>query len=248
MRRHVLDQFDDKYIATIGVKVSKKSIIMEEHGDSLRLNIIIFDILGQRDFRSVRRMYLDGAAGALVVGDLTRIDTIEGIETFWIPELEKIVGQIPIVLVGNKYDLSSEKSEAISLLRTIAGIVRAPERLTSAKTGENVEEAFMAIARLLMEAHQEEARKKEPPTPIENLVHAADAIMKHYCESQDNSDVAVEICSTVFREAGFDVQKPTRESLVKAIELLSEQETGDLDEATVKRNKEERLHIVDSIE
>ena len=246
-RRYILEQFDDKYIATIGVKVSKKSIAMEIPDGPLRLNMMIFDILGQRDFRTVRRMYLEGADGAMVVGDLTRIETIGGIETFWIPELEKIVGEIPVVLVGNKYDMSNESSEGVSLIRTIAGIIRAPDRLTSAKTGENVEGAFVALAHLLMERHQEEGRRKEPLTPIENLVHAADAIMKHFCESQDNPDVAIEICSAIFKEVGFDIEKPMKESLVKAIDLLAEQEMGDLDEATMKRHKEERLRIVNSV-
>jgi small GTP-binding protein len=247
MRRYILEQYDDKYIATIGVKVSKKSIAMEFPEGPLRLNMMIFDILGQRDFRSVRRMYLEGAEGAMIVGDLTRIETIEGIETFWIPELEKIVGEIPIILVGNKYDMSDASSEGVSLIRTIAGILRAPDRLTSAKTGENVEGAFAALAQLLMDAHQEESMRKEPITPIENLVHAADAIMKHFCESQDTPDVAIEICSAIFKEVAFDSEKPSRESLVKAIDLLAEQETGDLDEAIVRRHKEERLRIVDSV-
>ena len=246
-RRYIIEQFDDKYIATIGVKVSKKSITMEIPDGPLRLNMMIFDILGQRDFRTVRRMYLDGADGAMIVGDLTRIETIGGIETFWIPELEKIVGDIPVVLVGNKYDMSNESSEGVSLIRTIAGIIHAPNRLTSAKTGENVEGAFAALANMLMEAHQEDVKKKEPLTPIENLVHAADAIMRHFCESQDNPDVAIEICSAIYKEVGFDVEKPTKESLVNAIDLLAEQEMGDLDETTVKRNKEERLRIVNSI-
>lgn len=248
IRRYILDQFDDKYIATIGVKVSKKSIVIEDGDGQLRLNMMIFDILGQHDFRSVRKMYLEGAEGAMLVCDLSRTETIGAIETYWIPEIEKNVGKIPMMLVGNKSDLADPSGEGISLLRTIAGISCATDQMTSAKTGEGVEATFNALGKALVDAHLEEVMKKDAPAPIENLIHAADAIMKHFCESQDNPEIAIEICSAIFKEVGFDIEKPTKESLTKAIDLLAEQEEGTMDDEMVAKNREERACYIRSID
>lgn len=247
IRRFVQNSFDDKYIATIGVKVSKKSMSMNFHESEIRLDMMIFDILGQHDFRSLRRMYVDGSDGVIMVGDLTRVESISSIESFWYPEMEKLLGKVPMMLMGNKIDLTNTHSEGVSLLKMESGILLCPFQLCSAKTGEGVEKTFSTIARELIEKHLEKEKSSSVPSAIENIRMAADAIMTHFCEGHENRETAIEICSAIFREAGFKVEEPTKESLIKAIELLAEQDRTSFNNETAERHRQERLKYLATV-
>jgi len=242
IRRFVLDSFDDKYIATIGVKVSKKMVDIDSSGSAIEINMMIYDVLGQHDFRTVRRKYLEGANGAILVGDLSNRESIEALERFWIPEIEKVVGTIPIVIMGNKLDLVNQNSDICSLMRIIAGIISAPLQLCSAKTNEGVEDGFDQMAHSLAEGFSE--REERESIPIENLRMAADAIMTHFCERHDNPDEAISLCSRVLEKSGFEMESPARESLLRTIDLLCEEEKSYLNEDSIARNRLERIGFV----
>lgn len=242
MRRFVLDSFDDKYIATIGVKVSKKVVNIDSSGSGIEMSMMIYDVLGQHDFRTVRRKYLEGANGAILVGDLSNRKSIEALERFWIPEVEKVIGTVPMVIMGNKLDLSDEDSDICSLLRIISGIVSAPLQLCSAKINQGVEQGFNQMALSLIEKHKEGGERER--APIENLRMAADAIMTHFCERHDNPIEAISICSQVLEKSGFEISSPGRESLLRAIDLLCDEEKSYLNDNSVARNKLERIGFI----
>lgn len=244
VRRFVQNEFDDKYIASIGVKVSKKPMAMRFSGIDVQLDMMIFDVLGQHDFHRLRRMYVDGSDAALLVCDLSRLDTIESIESFWYPEMEKIVGEIPMMIIGNKSDLVQEGSDGISLLKAVSGILLLPTQLCSAKTGAGVEDAFSKVGNEVLEKHFQKETPMTQTAIIENLHMAADAIIAHYCEQQDNKDTAIETCAIVFRDAGFNIREPARDALVKAIELLFDKEKVSVGEERALKNKEERLRYL----
>src|SRR3972149_5378948 len=79
IRRFVLDEFDDKYLSTIGTKVSKKLLSVEipERDMKVKLTLMIWDVAGQQEYRMFHKMYLKGVEGAFSVGDITRRSTIE---------------------------------------------------------------------------------------------------------------------------------------------------------------------------
>jgi len=241
IRRFVLNAFEDKYVATIGVKVSKKSMEIELGSYKTMLNMMIYDVLGQHDFQRIRRKYIEGANGAVLIGDLTKLDTIEALEKFWIPEIENTIGSIPLVLIGNKLDLTQGELETFSLLRIISSIITCPLQLCSAKMGYGVEESFQLMAHALIETHYDRIVEDKSEEPIKDLRMAADAIMNHFCEDHENPDEAIQVCSTVFEEAGFSLNDPKREVLLSVIEILAKKEQSYEDEQTVARNKLERL-------
>lgn len=241
VRRFVQNSFDDKYIASIGVKVSKKFMEFKIGGIDVNLDMMIFDVLGQHDFHRLRRMYVDGADGAMLVCDLSRLDSIESIESFWYPEMEKIVGKIPMIILGNKSDLSNERSDGASLIKTVSGILLLPMQLCSAKTGAGVTEAFVKLGNEILEAHFRKEKSIAQVSTIDNLHMAADAIIAHYCERLENKDTAIETCAVVFREAGFNIKDPRRDSLLKAIDILFEKDKEVFGEERALINKEERL-------
>ena len=146
VRQFVLGQYDDKYISTVGVKVSRKTVVCnDEEGCSNEVQMLVWDVLGQQDFKTLQRTSFQGAQAALVVCDVTRRDTLDAVE-YWINSLFDITGPVPVVLLGNKSDLEDKKAYWLPEMDEMAAKYGALALLTSAKTGDNVEKAFELIA------------------------------------------------------------------------------------------------------
>lgn len=113
------------------------------------MKLSLWDTAGQETYKSVTRSYFRGASGALLVFDLCRKSTFLHV-TDWLNDLRQIAEpDIVVILVGNKADLAHGKGREVSAEEATAwarrnGVMRYVE--TSAKTGEYVEEAFLAVA------------------------------------------------------------------------------------------------------
>lgn len=147
VRRYVLDQFDDKYIATIGTKVTKRNIVIKDPVTKVDETAVflIWDIMGQPSFREIlREAYFYGAQGALCVCDLTSRDSFNELR-YWIKAMTATAGPVPMMIIGNKSDLKEKKEVTLQELKDFADKFHAPAILTSAKSGENVEKAFSLL-------------------------------------------------------------------------------------------------------
>ena len=146
VRRFVLDQFDDRYITTVGTKVTKRKLklTVPERNMDVELTLMLWDISGQKKASPTMNMYLKGSRGALIVGDITRPDTISAINVTY-DSLIKDVGRVPAILLANKCDLVPDKVEAVDSAHSLVSALKLPFYATSAKTGENVENAFAAL-------------------------------------------------------------------------------------------------------
>jgi len=138
VRRFVFDVFDDKYLMSFGTKVVKKEIKV---GDT-ELDMLIWDILGQRTQDALHAAYYKGATGALAVCDFTRPDTMKNLNS-WLGNFRSVVGNMPVIILGNKSDL--EKRFTMSQLEEYGKSVGCDVIETSAKTGLNVERAFIEL-------------------------------------------------------------------------------------------------------
>lgn len=148
IKRYVLDVFDDRYIATIGTKVTKKVIETKDSktGEPVRVMMLVWDIMGQKGFRELlREAYFFGAHGAIAVCDVTNRETLDELR-YWIKALTDVAGDVPIVFVGNKADLENGAVLHEEDLKALADKYNAPEFMTSAKIGENVETIFKTLA------------------------------------------------------------------------------------------------------
>ncbi len=146
IKRFVLDVFDDRYIATIGTKVTKKIVDVQGPNGQVKVMMLIWDIMGQKGFRELlREAYFFGAHGAIAVCDLTNKETLEELR-YWIKALTDVAGDVPVVFCGNKVDLESERVVKEEDLQELASKYKAKAFLTSAKTGQNVENAFKELA------------------------------------------------------------------------------------------------------
>jgi small GTP-binding protein len=142
VKRFVSGQFTKDYRSSIGTNIFTKKIILEKKTET---TLQLWDIAGQERWVNIRRPYYSGAKGVIIVGDLTRSNTFDQIEKFWIPDLTQDCSLVPIILLANKSDLSNkiEKQWIDSLGERIN---TNSIFFTSAKTGENVELAFKLIA------------------------------------------------------------------------------------------------------
>ena len=159
-RRFMGESFVTSYIATIGADFAVKDLTTRS-GKQVRFQI--WDLAGQERFRIVREGFYRGSRGALLVYDITRGETYNNIP-FWAEELAKNVSSVPpMVLVGNKIDLKGSSGVYVTpdygemmreyLERRYGVPVHFIE--TSAKTGENIEEAFVTLAELILSQIQD---------------------------------------------------------------------------------------------
>lgn len=152
----LLLQFTDKrfqpvHDLTIGVEFGARMISI----DGKQIKLQIWDTAGQEAFRSITRSYYRGAAGALLVYDVTRRDTFNHL-TNWLEDARHHSNSnMVIMLIGNKSDLDSRrevrKEEGEGFAREHGLIFME----TSAKTAANVEEAFINTAKEIYEKIQE---------------------------------------------------------------------------------------------
>ncbi len=144
IRRFVEERFDEKYLSTIGVHMSRKRL---ERGDHL-LDFFIWDLAGGEDFDVIGPNYLRGAAGAIIVCDLTRQDTLAALSKY-ANRLREINPKAALVFVGNKIDLVDERTISDADLVVELDSLANTYLLTSAKTGENVDQTFVRLADLI---------------------------------------------------------------------------------------------------
>ena len=155
IHRFVYEAFDDKYLSTIGAKVTKKAQFYstedyEGLSQDTNLTFLIWDIAGQKAFKNIHQTYYVGSEGALVVCDLTRKETLDNLLD-WISELFKVVRNVPVLVLANKDDLPEEEiCFGEPEIRAVASQINAPHYFTSAKTGHNVENAFRKFGELVL--------------------------------------------------------------------------------------------------
>ena len=244
IRRFVVDVFDDKYIATIGTKVSKRDIEYSLPDKTIYLTVMMWDILGQKDYKKIRTQGISGSHGVILVGDLSRPETIKSIEEFWLPEIYEVLGTIPVVFVGNKCDLGEQTNAQAKELERISAKVEMPIMLCSAKTGENVEAVFRRVGELILYKDFGEKKPVGELTP-ESLAQAVDDIITDFCEQYGDTPKAMEIVDREFGRAMVNIHGPTKESLLTAIEYLSDIERDVHGRDVSEVNKLRRWKMID---
>ncbi len=156
VRRFVYDMFDDRYISTIGVKVSRKPLAIISGDRVVDLTMILWDLAGSEEFSQMRSAYLRGAAGALLVYDLTRAETLASLRGY-ADQIRQTNPNGALVIVGNKADLlpvsdnGGENQTTVLEGLVLAGSLNVSFLSSSALTGFNVEDAFRQLGQRLVQ-------------------------------------------------------------------------------------------------
>eukprot|EP00298_Acanthocystis_sp_HF-20_P026827 c4659_g1_i1.p1 GENE.c4659_g1_i1~~c4659_g1_i1.p1 ORF type:complete len:218 (+),score=54.31 c4659_g1_i1:1-654(+) len=152
------DTYTESYISTIGVDFKIRTI--EIDGKTVKLQI--WDTAGQERFRTITSSYYRGAHGIIVVYDVTDLESFNNVKN-WLHEIERYaVEGVNKLLVGNKCDLVSKKQVETGLAKEFADSMSISFLETSAKTAQNVENAFITMAKDIKErlSHQTEQNQK----------------------------------------------------------------------------------------
>ncbi|CAK9812153.1 Ras-related protein Rab-26 [Anthophora quadrimaculata] len=141
------------YITTVGIDFRNKVVVVDE--TSIKLQI--WDTAGQERFRSVTHAYYRDAHALLLLYDVTNKTSYDNIRA-WLSEIREHANEdVVIMLLGNKSDCGTERVVKREDGERLAQEYKVPFMETSAKTGLNVELAFLAVAREL------KARKSSDP-------------------------------------------------------------------------------------
>jgi len=149
--RFVYGRFEEKYLTTVGVKISQKIVPPVQApggGRMVQHMFLIWDIAGLEKFDHVADNYFRGAAGGLAVADLTRPETIEDLQRFC-TRFRSVNPEAKLILIGNKLDLFDDDRGPLARLRGLAREYASDFMLTSAKSGVRVEEAFLGLSRTI---------------------------------------------------------------------------------------------------
>lgn len=140
VRQFVHQKFSDQYLTTIGVKIDKKVVEV----DDATVKLMLWDIAGESSSLKIPTQYLLGAHGLIYVFDLSRPETYQNIDTE-IFELHKNLKSVPSIVLGNKSDLVTD--DFIEKLRESLTI---DFKITSAKSGDNIEQSFINLAKEML--------------------------------------------------------------------------------------------------
>jgi small GTP-binding protein len=143
--RFVYNRFSESYLTTVGVLVQRKVVYL--NGEDLTM--ILWDTEGGKDSSTINVSYISGAAGAIIVCDLTRVGTILHCQGY-VESLRRINKNIHLTLAGNKHDLLEPDHKHLAVMRQIAKKEVLPMTLTSAMSGEGVDAMFDTLGAALL--------------------------------------------------------------------------------------------------
>ena len=163
IRRYATGKFETSTLSTIGVDFETKKLVVD--GTEILLNI--WDFAGEKKFRLLFPSYISGASGALLLYDITNKDSFNDLYD-WINVISSIPNSPKTkILIETKTDLKRKvaKEEAMQFVEKydFQGDIIA----TSAKTGENVEEAFITLGREILKNSLQKCTNCEKMYPIE---------------------------------------------------------------------------------
>ncbi len=145
VKQYVDSIFNEKYHTTIGVKIDKRQLLINDN----KVQLMIWDIEGVDIFTDLKSSYLRGASGVIIVTDGTRPNTLEVAQQLKV-QIEKSTKHCQVILLINKNDLKQEwtfSDEKVKALKINKNNIFT----TSAKSGNNVDKAFYRIAELMLQ-------------------------------------------------------------------------------------------------
>jgi GTP-binding nuclear protein Ran len=172
VKRHRTGEFEEKYVATLGVEVHPLTF-NTNHG---RFTLNTWDCAGKKEFGGLRDGYYEGAHGAIVMFDVTNRNSYENVES-WYEKVRKIRPDIPIVLCGNKVDVQGREVRPEDIKKHIT--LELDYFDVSAKSNYNFEKPFLTLIRKLTMAKEDQVVLNTTYTTFDGKVITEKMIMEN---------------------------------------------------------------------
>ncbi|MFW9769750.1 MAG: GTP-binding protein [Candidatus Thorarchaeota archaeon] len=150
--------FEQDYKRTIGSDFAIKRLEIPDIEAMVTLQV--WDLAGQPRFESVRQGFYRGARGGLLLYDVTRRRTFLNVDRWKEEAFSNLPKEIPLVLVANKVDLDESRVIPIEEGEEYAEENGFLYVESSALTGENVEEAYTTLCKIMIEESKSSSENK----------------------------------------------------------------------------------------
>ena len=156
------NKFNDAVLTTIG----KESYIYETeiHGNKIKMKI--WDTAGQERFKSMSVSVIKNVEGLILTYSITKRETFLNLPT-WLDQLNNAddLSKKPVIIIGNKLDLEEKRQVSTAEGKEFADNHGYKFYEVSAKSGQNVKEAFFDIFEQLYKIFEEEITGKKVKKP-----------------------------------------------------------------------------------
>ncbi len=146
IERYVTGSFIEDHKMTIGAQFSVKDVALDT-GEAVRMQL--WDFAGEERFRFLLGDYCRGASGAFICYDVTDYATFEEIPE-WLRIIRENAGMVPIIMVGNKYDLDNHEVEISVAEQYAENASCLMNVMCSSKLNLNIEPMFTAMSKWLI--------------------------------------------------------------------------------------------------
>ena len=148
LMQYTENTFQEIHMSTIGLDYKLKNVQLDENKI---YKLQIWDTAGQDRFRSIAKNYYKGAHGIILLYDVTEKKTFENVRN-WIKQIkEEVNDNVCIILVGNKIDMEGKRVVSTEEGEKMAEEYELMFFECSAKTGENIDEAFNELVKKTVE-------------------------------------------------------------------------------------------------
>lgn len=252
IKKFVYQKFDEKYIKTLGTNISKKDVPLGPDHNNETAHLQIWDVLGQKVFQAIIKSAFNGARGVIFVCDITDEQSFKKLEV-WVNYAYEFGPKASFLFIANKSDLPDHKF-TIEDLEKFASKFNAPAFVTSAKSGDHVDDAFARIGQSVYSKDFAPPRdqvdlKANESMEIPENIQAEDKVITLFCQEAGGYQVTMPIVRQHFAKHKIDWENPTKEDIKKVILSLAtylkfikgEEVAKDFERAVVRALKKEKI-------
>ncbi|XP_030574399.1 ras-related protein Rab-15-like [Archocentrus centrarchus] len=164
LRRFTESDFDSSHISTIGIDFKMKTLEV----DGTKVRVQIWDTAGQERYQTITKQYYRRAQGIIFVYDIADKQSFKHIGK-WVSDVDECIAQkVETILVGNKCDDAVRRQVTKKQGTKLAESYGMPFFETSASANINVNEAFIRLTELVLQAHQRD---------VDNLLGSLDSYL-----------------------------------------------------------------------